>query len=117
MDLTTFLLMPPLLLSQQITATISSRAKNTSSRWYCGFASFLSHSTWALSNSFALWKIGRELSKGVSTEGVIALLWYGLWTTAGSLLGQELAIWYESKYHTVHHVEIHPKQDSPTSRR
>jgi hypothetical protein len=99
LDLQTLALMPPLLLAQQITTTISTRAKTSASMWYCGVAAFFSHLTWILSNAFALWQIGKEFNKGISWEGAFAVLWYCCWTTGGNLLGWKLAIWYESKYH------------------
>ena len=69
----------------------------SNSMYYCGVASFFSHVTWILSNAFALWQIGKEFNKGVSMEGVIAVIWYGLWATAGNIVGQRLAIWWESR--------------------
>jgi hypothetical protein len=99
MDIQTILLMPPLLLAQQITTTISTRAKTSSSMWYCGVAAFGSHLTWVLSNAVALWRIGQEFSGGFTWSGAFAILWYGTWATVGNLIGWRLAIWYESRYH------------------
>ncbi len=91
MDLHTFLLMPPLLLAQQITTTISTRAKTSSSIWYCASASFGSHFTWVLSNAFALWQVGKSFSGGVSAEGIFAILWYSIWATLGNVIGWKMA--------------------------
>lgn len=99
MDNTTLILMPPLLLAQQITTTISTRAKTSASMWYCGVAAFFSHLTWILSNAFALWQIGKEFNNGVTLAGVFAVLWYCTFCTIGNLAGQKLAIWYENRYH------------------
>jgi hypothetical protein len=96
-DLATILLMPPLLLAQQITTTISTRAKNSDSVWYCGVASFMAHLAWAISNSFALWKVGREFSEGVTWIALFSLAWYAIWGTAGNLLGWRLARSYERR--------------------
>lgn len=99
MDLTTILLMPPLLLAQQITTTISTRAKTSASMWYCGVAAFGSHLTWVLSNAFALWQVGKEFNRGITWDGLFAVGWYAVWATGGNLLGWKLAIWYEKRYH------------------
>ena len=99
MDIQTILLMPPLLLAQQITTTISTRAKTSASVWYCGVAAFGSHLTWIFSNAFALWQIGKEFNRGVTFDGLFAAGWYGLWATIGNLIGWKLAIWYENRYH------------------
>lgn len=87
MDLNTFLLMPPLLLAQQITTTISTRAKVGDRVWYCALAAFGSHFTWILSNSFALWQIGKSFSNGVSFLGVAAVVWYCTWASLGNVIG------------------------------
>ena len=82
-----FLLMPPLLLAQQITTTISTRAKVGGSLWYCGAAAFASHFTWILSNAFALWQIGKAFSDGITLMGVVAVFYYCTFASAGNMIG------------------------------
>lgn len=89
--------MPPLLLAQQITTTISTRAKVGDRVWYCALAAFGSHLTWILSNSFALWEIGRSFSAGANWKNITAVLFYASWATMGNMLGQVLAMKYEDR--------------------
>jgi hypothetical protein len=99
MDTSTLLLMPPLLLAQQITTTISTRAKVSTRLGYCLVAAFLSHLTWIISNGFILWQVGKEFNKGVTADGIFAMLAYASIATAGNGVGQALAHWYETRYH------------------
>lgn len=97
MDIQTILLMPPLLLAQQITTTVSTRAKTSASVWYCGVAAFGSHLTWGLSNSFIIFKMGKEANEnGLMGAGLMLLLYSGC-CTIGNIMGFWLAHKYEQR--------------------
>jgi hypothetical protein len=94
-----------LLLAQQASHTLSSRAKNSDSWIYCTWASALSHGTWIASNAFILFPIGKAFEDGFSWTGVMQAIGYVFWATLGNVVGQQLGRRAEGRDRLVKTVE------------
>jgi hypothetical protein len=88
---------PILLISQQATVTLSSRAKVSGSAFYCAWTAVLSHSSWIFSNALILFPVGKYFSQGASLEAFLMAFWYVLWATVGNVLGQWWGLHVERK--------------------
>jgi hypothetical protein len=72
-----------LLLLQQITGTLSTRAKASGSLWYVGWTAALSHAAWLCSSGLAVWRISERMTHG--GPWVFDAAWYVLWASAGNV--------------------------------
>ena len=81
-----------LLLLQQVTATLSTRAKASGSLWYVGWTAALSHAAWLTSSGLAVWRISERMTHG--GPWVFDAAWYVAWAS----LGNVAAVWIAKRY-------------------
>lgn len=84
-----------LLFLQQATHTASSRAKNSSSLWYCATAGFFSHAVWYLSTFFLVKHQQAAQSGGGRLWSSFAF--YVTLCVIGGVVAQRFLIVYERK--------------------
>jgi hypothetical protein len=81
-----------LLLLQQITGTLSTRAKASGSLLYVGWTAALSHGAWLISFSLSAGRVSEHMRHGEAW--VFDAAWYVLWAS----LGNVAAVWVAKKY-------------------
>jgi hypothetical protein len=81
-----------LLLLQQVTGTLSTRAKASGSLWYVGWTAALSHAAWLTSSGLAVWRISERMTHG--GPWVFDAAWYVAWAS----LGNVAAVWIAKRY-------------------
>lgn len=73
------------LLVQNASFTLVSRARNSGSLWFHGIASTLSNGIWFISQFFVVSTIFNVAKTGDWLTGIGYGLWYVLWTVIGSV--------------------------------
>lgn len=81
--LTHYATIAALLLLQQITGTLGTRAKASGSLWYVGWTAALSHGAWLTSSGLAVWRISERMTHGGAW--VFDAAWYVLWASLGNV--------------------------------